>query len=65
MSAVAVNNAETRERLKLKQLFQEAYERCLTSPMEGVPFTLQDFLNALDKYDFNSEIGTKVRVFLF
>ncbi|CAM8944074.1 unnamed protein product [Rhodiola kirilowii] len=65
VAAVAVNNAETKHRLELKQLFQEAYERCLTSPMEGVPFTLEDFLNALDKYDFNSEIGTKVKGTVF
>lgn len=31
--------------------------------MEGVGFTVDDFHAALDKYDFNSEIGTKVRSF--
>lgn len=60
VSAVAISNAQTRERLKLKELFEEAYERCRTAPMEGVAFTLDSFHNALDKYDFNSELGTKV-----
>lgn len=59
-AAVAVSNAETRERMELKQMFQEAYEKCRTAPMEGVSFTLDDFHSALDKYDFNSEIGTRV-----
>ncbi|KAK9136630.1 hypothetical protein Sjap_007224 [Stephania japonica] len=60
-SAVAINNAQTRERLKLKEMFEEANERCVAAPMEGVGFTLQDFEAALEKYDFNSEIGTKVK----
>ncbi|RWR76399.1 30S ribosomal protein S1, chloroplastic-like protein isoform X3 [Cinnamomum micranthum f. kanehirae] len=41
------------------QLFDDAYERCITAPMEGVPFTVEDFHAALDKYDFDNEIGTK------
>ena len=60
VSSVAISNAQTRERLKLKELFEEAYERCRTAPMEGVSFTMEDFNAALDKYDFDSEIGTKV-----
>ncbi|WVZ10340.1 hypothetical protein V8G54_014870 [Vigna mungo] len=28
--------------------------------MEGVSFTLEDFTAALDKYDFDSEVGSKV-----
>uniref|UniRef100_A0A2P2JTZ5 Uncharacterized protein n=1 Tax=Rhizophora mucronata TaxID=61149 RepID=A0A2P2JTZ5_RHIMU len=59
-AAVAVSNAQTRERQNLKQLFEEAYERCHTAPLEGVSFTLEDFHTALDKYDFNSEVGTEV-----
>jgi small subunit ribosomal protein S1 len=58
--AVAISNAQTKEREKLKQLFEEAYERCRTAPMEGVSFTVEDFHSALDAYDFNSEIGTRV-----
>lgn len=65
VSAVAISNAQTRERLKLKELFEEAYERCRTAPMEGVAFTLDSFHNALDKYDFNSELGTKVKGTVF
>lgn len=61
VSAVAISNAEVEERRKLKALFQEAREECLANPMEGVSFTLQDFEAALAKYDFNSEIGTKVK----
>ncbi|KAJ6312283.1 hypothetical protein OIU77_013925 [Salix suchowensis] len=58
--AVAISNAQTKERQNLKQLFEEAYERCRTAPMEGVSFTLEDFHAAINTYDFNSEIGTRV-----
>lgn len=57
--SVAITNSQLRERLKLKEMFEEAYERCRTAPMEGVAFTMDDFHTALEKYDFNSEIGTK------
>ncbi|PIA27440.1 hypothetical protein AQUCO_07700002v1 [Aquilegia coerulea] len=40
-------------------MFEEAYERCRTSPTEGIPFTVEDFDNAIGKYDFVTEIGTK------
>lgn len=60
-AAVAITNAQTRERMKLKEMFEEAYERCRTNPLEGVAFTVEDFHDAIEKYDFNSEIGTKVR----
>ncbi|XP_051144657.1 30S ribosomal protein S1, chloroplastic [Andrographis paniculata] len=59
-AAVPISNAQTRERMKLKEMFEDAYERCRTAPMEGVSFTMEDFQIALEKYDFNSEIGTKV-----
>ncbi|XP_068663144.1 small ribosomal subunit protein bS1c [Aristolochia californica] len=65
VSAVAISNAQTRERQKLKEVFEEAYERCRTAPMEGVAFTVEDFHAALDKYDFDSEIGTKVKGTVF
>ncbi|KAG9457735.1 hypothetical protein H6P81_002243 [Aristolochia fimbriata] len=65
VSAVAISNAQTRERQKLKELFEDAYERCRTAPMEGVAFTVEDFHAALDKYDFDSEIGTKVKGTVF
>lgn len=64
-AAVAITNAQTRERMKLKEMFEDAYERCRTAPMEGVSFTVDDFNTALDKYDFNSEIGTKVKGTVF
>lgn len=62
---VAVSNAQTRERMKLREMFEDAYERCRTTPMEGVAFTLEDFHGTLDKYDFNSEIGTRVKGTVF
>ncbi|KNA15241.1 hypothetical protein SOVF_099990 [Spinacia oleracea] len=65
VSAVAVSNAQTRERQKLKQLFEDAYERCRNAPMEGVSFTIDDFHTALDKYDFNSEMGSRVKGTVF
>ncbi|EXB94381.1 30S ribosomal protein S1 [Morus notabilis] len=65
VSAVAISNAETREREKLKELFEEAYERCRTAPMEGISFTIDDFHSAIEKYDFNSEVGTKVKGTVF
>lgn len=65
VSAVAVNSAEFMERMKLKEMFEEAYERCRTAPTKGVPFTLDDFHAALDKYDFNSKMGTRVKGTVF
>ncbi|KAJ4968041.1 hypothetical protein NE237_014742 [Protea cynaroides] len=65
VSAVAISNAQTRERQKLKEMFEDAYERCRTAPMVGVSFTVEDFHAALDKYDFDSEIGTKVKGTVF
>lgn len=64
-AAVAITNAQTRERMKLKEMFEDAYERCRTAPMEGVAFTVEDFHTAFEKYDFNSEIGTKVKFSFF
>ncbi|XP_061370464.1 small ribosomal subunit protein bS1c-like [Gastrolobium bilobum] len=63
--SVALANAQNKERLKLKELFEQAYERCRTAPMEGVSFTLDQFSEALEKYDFDSEIGTKVKGTVF
>ncbi|KAL5700750.1 ribosomal 40S subunit protein S1B [Ranunculus cassubicifolius] len=65
VSAVAISNAQTKERLRLKEMFEEAYERCRTNPSGGISFTVEEFHNALDKYDFNSEIGTKVKGTVF
>ncbi|WCJ23248.1 ribosomal protein S1 [Euphorbia peplus] len=65
VSAVAISNAQTKEREKLKQMFEDAYERCRTAPMEGVSFSIDDFHTAIEKYDFNSEIGTTVRGTVF
>ncbi|CDO98727.1 unnamed protein product [Coffea canephora] len=62
---VAVSNAQTRERMKLKEIFEDAYDRCRTAPMEGVAFTLENFHAALDKFDFDSEIGSRVKGTVF
>ncbi|KAK1280333.1 hypothetical protein QJS04_geneDACA004629 [Acorus gramineus] len=66
VSAVSVsNNPFVRERQRLKEIFEDAYDRCRTAPMEGVSFTVEDFHTAIEKYDFNSEIGTKVKGTVF
>nr|XP_043639988.1 30S ribosomal protein S1, chloroplastic [Erigeron canadensis] len=64
-AASVISNAQTREREKLKELFEEAYERCRTAPYEGVAFTLEDFHSAIEKFDYNSEIGSKVKGIVF
>ncbi|KAJ4900742.1 ribosomal protein S1 [Raphanus sativus] len=65
VAAVAMSSGQTRERLELKKMFEDAYERCRTSPMEGVAFTVDDFAAAIEQYDFNSEIGTRVKGTVF
>ncbi|XP_020595211.1 30S ribosomal protein S1, chloroplastic-like [Phalaenopsis equestris] len=54
-----------KEREALKKLFEEAYDRARIAPMEGVAFTLEDFHAAIEKYDFDSEIGSKVKGTVF
>ncbi|KAA0034974.1 30S ribosomal protein S1 [Cucumis melo var. makuwa] len=51
----------TTERFKLKQTFNDAADRCHNAPMEGVSFTLQRFLASLEKYDFDPQLGSKVK----
>ncbi|KAG2305515.1 hypothetical protein Bca52824_034166 [Brassica carinata] len=65
VAAVAMSSGQTRERLELKKMFEDAYERCRTAPMEGVAFTVDDFAAAIEQYDFNSEIGTRVKGTVF
>ncbi|XP_022742180.1 30S ribosomal protein S1, chloroplastic-like isoform X2 [Durio zibethinus] len=65
VSAVAVSNKQTKDRRELKKMFEEAYERCRTAPMEGVSFTLEDFQTALEKNDFDSELGTTAKGTVF
>ncbi|XP_024986588.1 30S ribosomal protein S1, chloroplastic [Cynara cardunculus var. scolymus] len=64
-AAAVVSNAQTRERMKLKEMFEDAYERCRTAPYEGVAFTVDDFHNAIERFDYNSELGSKVRGTVF
>lgn len=59
VGSVAITNTRIRERLKLKEMFEDAYERCRTAPLEAVAFNLEDFQSAIGKHDFNSEIGSK------
>ncbi|KAF5191309.1 30S ribosomal protein S1 protein [Thalictrum thalictroides] len=51
VSAVAISNAQTKERQRLKEMFEEAYERCRTAPAEGISFTVEDFHNAIENSD--------------
>ncbi|KAL0548470.1 hypothetical protein IC582_012922 [Cucumis melo] len=60
-----IPSPQTKERFKLKEVFEEAYERCRNAPVEGISFTLEDFHAALEKYDFDSELGTKVKGTVF
>ncbi|CAK9318450.1 unnamed protein product [Citrullus colocynthis] len=60
-----IPSPQTKERFKLKEVFEEAYERCRNAPVEGIAFTLEDFHAALEKYDFDSELGTKVKGTVF
>lgn len=59
--SIAITSANNKERAKLKELFADAYERCRTAPMEGVSFTLDQFTEAIENYDYESEIGAKVK----
>nr|AFK33906.1 unknown [Medicago truncatula] len=63
--SIAISSANNKERAKLKELFYNAYERCRNAPMEGVSFTLDQFTETLEKYDYESEIGTKVKGTVF
>ncbi|KAI3980788.1 hypothetical protein MKX01_025353 [Papaver californicum] len=65
VSAAVISNAQTKERHRLKEIFEDAFERCRTTPMQGVGFTVDDFHAALEKYDYNSEIGTRVKGTVF
>lgn len=60
LAAVPISNAQTRERQKMKDLFREARERCVSDPMDGVSFTVDDFHRALDDQDFGTGVGCKV-----
>ncbi|KAF6175479.1 hypothetical protein GIB67_021969 [Kingdonia uniflora] len=64
-ASVAISNAQTKERQRMKDMFEEAYERCRNTPVEGVGFSVEDFHSAIEKYDFNSEIGTRVKGTVF
>ncbi|CAM6091908.1 unnamed protein product [Calypogeia fissa] len=44
---------------------EERWQRALDSPLEGVPFTYEEFADALSKYDFSFEIGDLVKGVVF
>ncbi|CAK8531505.1 unnamed protein product [Lathyrus sativus] len=58
--SIAISSKNNKERANLQQLFEEAYERCRTAPMEGISFTVDQFSAVVGNYDYDSEIGTKV-----
>lgn len=58
--SIAISSANNKERIKLKQLFEDAYDRCRTAPMDSVSFTVDQFSEALEKFDTETEIGSKV-----
>lgn len=51
---------EERERERMRQLFDDASERCRTAPMEGVAFSPEDLDTAVDSTDIDTEIGSLV-----
>lgn len=44
----------------MRDLFHEAYERSRGDPTYGIAFNTEDFHSSIEKYNFDSEIGTKV-----
>jgi small subunit ribosomal protein S1 len=58
--SIAISSTQNKERTILNDLFEDAYERCRIAPLQGVPFTLDQFTETLDKFDYESEIGSKV-----
>lgn len=60
-----VNCVASLERTKpkdtsLMQEVEERWQRARQSPLEGVPFTYDEFADALSKYDFSFEVGDTV-----
>jgi small subunit ribosomal protein S1 len=53
--SIAISSTQNKERAKLTEVFQDAYERYHNA--SGVPFTLEQFTETLDKYDYESEIS--------
>ncbi|KAG6549222.1 hypothetical protein Mapa_009208 [Marchantia paleacea] len=49
----------------LQRMEAERWQRALDSPLEGVPFTYEEFADALSNYDFSFEIGDLVRGVVF
>ncbi|KAL3695217.1 hypothetical protein R1sor_009293 [Riccia sorocarpa] len=44
---------------------EERWQRAVDGPLEGVPFTYEEFADALSKYDFSFEIGDLVKGVVF
>lgn len=56
---------DERERERMRQLFDEASERCRTAPMEGVAFSPEDLDTAVETTDIDTDIGSLVNTRLF
>jgi hypothetical protein len=51
---------DERERERMRQLFDDASERCRTAPMDGVAFSPDDLDTAVESTDIDTEIGSLV-----
>ncbi|AQL07040.1 30S ribosomal protein S1 [Zea mays] len=49
---------DERERERMRQVFDDASERCRTAPMEGVAFSPDDLDTAVESTDIDTEIGS-------
>ena len=51
---------DERERERMRQLFDDASERCRTAPMDGVAFSPDDLDTAVESTDIDTEIGSLI-----
>ncbi|GAU43545.1 hypothetical protein TSUD_245100 [Trifolium subterraneum] len=63
--SIAISSTQNKERSKLSNLFEHAYESCRTAPLQDVPFTLDQFTQTIEKYHQDTEIGNKVTGIVF
>lgn len=53
-----ISNAQTKERERLREMFNDAYERCLREPSDGVAFSTDNFRAVIEKHGIEAEMGT-------
>lgn len=53
-----ISNAQTKERERLREMFNDACERCLGEPTDGVGFSTDNFRAVIEKYGIEAEVGT-------